>query len=1255
MANRNSELSFRLTGDPASLLAALEKSRAGMLRTYAAMREGVEQAKGAWADAQAKVQGLAAALGQAGPPTKAQVAELAKVRAEAGRLKDAYLAARDAAQAQQGRLRDNAGASTAARQAVQAAEQQRAAVLATAEASARAVAAKRAEAVEEQRLAAIVTATRARMVAAAQEQLQAERLAAAEAAAAAQRQAQNQAAAVEWARRYAAAKLAAEDRANALARRQVGQQPAAGGGSNVPAARAGVQSISTQLAQIRNVGATVVGAQGLGDLVRVVDAWTSINARLKLASRSTAELALAQRELFAIAQRNGSALGDIAGFYVRIADPVRALGASQTEALRIAEGVSQSLRISGASTNEAASAMQQFAQALGKGVVNGDELQSVLENAPRLARALADGLGVPTTALKEMGEQGALTSAKVLGALRSQLPQIAREAAQLPLTIGQSVTNIQGAFQRYVGGADESAGASRKVAGALNGVAQNFGTVANGAIVAGNALAIGFAASRISGFLAAAGGVTAALLSWPALLALVAGGGTALWLGMGQGAQKSSEEIKGSLRETLREVEGFGDRMSDAQRESAIDGLTAGIKKAKEEYAALSAEAAVGEVGTRIEADIKRGEKALVDLQAKTAQLANKNLTKERGDLGVDKKRTVDLALVDKDQADKLVAFEKLYKAFVRNSINADGDLVTSYQEVRAALDGLIAGAKTPADFDGIISRLTKALKGTIGGGTAPLRAELTSLVEARAQAEEKALGAQVAGLQARVDRAGAYFGAVAEQAKAALIANTGLARVTAELREDTAALSADQASQSRTAATVAQQSASVQIALLRQVEAQKRAIIESDRVAASRVATNARIDAERAAQAQLRGLAAEKATVAPDSARAAEIAAEEKKIATDLAKEKKRLAEASADAQAGAARRVADVERATARQRLEILKQSQADIQGAAGDALANYKTYASQVIQLDRQIAANRLDTAASIEALKRKDMDPAAQADSLRAEMERLRAEEGAAARAGDRNGQQDALARQKSIANDLAGVTGDGVDPKAMRAEAISNLQRIGEEADSILKAQREEARAAAEEQKQTYEALVESLRGLTAEIGKINQGEAIKLKTEVDMASVTSAVDAVRQAFASTTFAIRVAATAPEVPTAPQARAAGGPIFGAGTATSDSIPALLSNGEHVLTAAEVRAAGGHQAIYALRAAMLGGRLPRFAAGGMVGGLAIPAPITRESGSAALQPVNITMPGGQTYPMQAAPDVARAMDAHIRTQVLKRGRF
>jgi hypothetical protein len=221
---------------------------------------------------------------------------------------------------------------------------------------------------------------------------------------------------------------------------------------------------------------------------------------------------------------------------------------------------------------------------------------------------------------------------------------------------------------------------------------------------------------------------------------------------------------------------------------------------------------------------------------------------------------------------------------------------------------------------------------------------------------------------------------------------------------------------------------------------------------------------------------------------------------------------------------------------------------------------------------------------------------------------------------------------------------------MRAEAIANLQRIGDESGTILQAQRAEAAAAAEQQKATYEAMVASIQRLSVEIGKINQGEAIKLKAEIDTTSVQSAVEAVRQAFANTTFAVRVAATQSAVAVGPldgERRAAGGMMTGPGHDTSDNILTWTSPGEFVVKAAAVRHYGA-----STLAALNGMNLPRFAAGGLVGGLAIPSAIAERSPE-ALQPMTLAMPDGRSFDVQARPDVAQAMDRHIRMETLKRG--
>jgi tape measure domain-containing protein len=82
----------------------------------------------------------------------------------------------------------------------------------------------------------------------------------------------------------------------------------------------------------------------------------------------------------------------------------------------LTESISQALRLSGASATEAQSSLLQFGQALASGVLRGEEFNSVVENSPRLAQALADGLNVPIGRLRKLAEEGRLTADVVVNA-----------------------------------------------------------------------------------------------------------------------------------------------------------------------------------------------------------------------------------------------------------------------------------------------------------------------------------------------------------------------------------------------------------------------------------------------------------------------------------------------------------------------------------------------------------------------------------------------------------------------------------------------------------------------------------------------------------------------------------------------------------------------------------------------------------------------------------------------------------------------
>lgn len=215
------------------------------------------------------------------------------------------------------------------------------------------------------------------------------------------------------------------------------------------------------------------------EIVQIADAWNMMSARLKLATAGQREYAVAQKELFAIAQRSGSSVQETATLYGKLQQAVRMLGGEQKDALSLTESISQALRISGASATEAQSALLQFGQALASGVLRGEEFNSVVENSPRLAKALADGLNVPIGRLRKLAEEGRLTADVVVNALMSQKDKLAAEYAQLPMTVGQAFTRLSNAFGQWISRLDESTGFTKKLAEALTWLAENLDTVMN--------------------------------------------------------------------------------------------------------------------------------------------------------------------------------------------------------------------------------------------------------------------------------------------------------------------------------------------------------------------------------------------------------------------------------------------------------------------------------------------------------------------------------------------------------------------------------------------------------------------------------------------------------------------------------------------------------------------------------------------------------------------------------------------------------
>lgn len=220
---------------------------------------------------------------------------------------------------------------------------------------------------------------------------------------------------------------------------------------------------SDALSQLKAAFAAAFTFDTLRILGELSDTYRNVRGRLDLVLTRTRDVAQAQRDLIDIANQTQASYESTAALFVRVANT--AVGAKQGYAgmLTFTRAVNDSLRVSGTNAKEASSGLIQLSQALQSGRLQGDELRSLMENSPRLIKAMADGLGVPAGALKQMGTDGKLLAKDVIPAIISQAEKLRKEAERLGPTFG-------GAWEYLVTSATVFTGQSKVLQGVVYGV-----------------------------------------------------------------------------------------------------------------------------------------------------------------------------------------------------------------------------------------------------------------------------------------------------------------------------------------------------------------------------------------------------------------------------------------------------------------------------------------------------------------------------------------------------------------------------------------------------------------------------------------------------------------------------------------------------------------------------------------------------------------------------------------------------------------
>lgn len=230
---------------------------------------------------------------------------------------------------------------------------------------------------------------------------------------------------------------------------------------------------------------------GVSQLKGFADGYTEIQNKLRLVESASISSSKGLNNVFDIALKTNQSINATSGVYQRFAQNAETLKISQAQIASLTETVSKAVAVSGASAGAADAALTQFGQALGSGILRGDEFNSVMEQTPALAKAIATGLGVTTGELRNMAKEGKLTMDVLVPALERAKESVDDQFNTRILTISAAFENLNTSTIKWIGELDKSTGASEAFAKAINEIANHLTVVASLAAGAGVIWSVG--------------------------------------------------------------------------------------------------------------------------------------------------------------------------------------------------------------------------------------------------------------------------------------------------------------------------------------------------------------------------------------------------------------------------------------------------------------------------------------------------------------------------------------------------------------------------------------------------------------------------------------------------------------------------------------------------------------------------------------------------------------------------------------------
>ncbi|WP_339726475.1 tape measure protein [uncultured Psychrobacter sp.] len=236
----------------------------------------------------------------------------------------------------------------------------------------------------------------------------------------------------------------------------------------------GVNNLKGAFGSLQGILAAAGLGIGVAEIIQAADAFVLLEARIKIATGEGVNFITGFEGVKQIANETFSSIANTGELFARITQASTTLGLAQGEILSVTKTINEAIKLSGGTAASADAAIIQLVQGLQSGVLRGEEFNSIMEQSPRLAQAMADGLGVTRGELRKMAGEGKLTSEVVIDSVRSQTKVIEDEFATLPVTFGNSIQLLKNTMFEFVGSLNETVNQSGRMAAAVQYISDSI-------------------------------------------------------------------------------------------------------------------------------------------------------------------------------------------------------------------------------------------------------------------------------------------------------------------------------------------------------------------------------------------------------------------------------------------------------------------------------------------------------------------------------------------------------------------------------------------------------------------------------------------------------------------------------------------------------------------------------------------------------------------------------------------------------------